>query len=676
MAVKPEVEEEVRNLLQNADTKALVGSVRKIMQVLEHHGLACRQCLSCMKVGVHDANRDGLGVSAFDCHRLCSEISDIGYDSQEFKGVAIQLQGAELERVQAFNRKLQEEAQGLLGGASDMIRYASLAGSHANYAMRCFASHVEHKDDELTLDGRLSLERLASKDGAFYKAIVDGETWMVLEATCSTTWPTLAETVQAAYNAAGQLARHETDLQVMKKLHTAIVRGAAYDKAKMQVLRSKPPNAGAVPRMYTFVMHFAGGRSGEFLRETEAFLRIKCVPVRHLACEVYESLAIEMRHTGAQQFPKCRHALLKALFTTESRITASDLRRLFSQKSGMMPQLEECEGLITDVQKLFKDLDAPAEVKLQHQGDFEISLMFRLLQKKEPGKEQHDSLQSVAHSAVMLMREHSGLKTPDLVSPWMREYDESGKQHTTAALEEAGFAVSQRVLHKKTKQEGEIVAMTSEKVTINLDSKTTMTVGAQDFLMGQWQTVKAKAPIEFLAWEDREPFKSVEVSVMELQAGACLALCEAAKKKSLEGLIALQTKPAKDVIAAKAISKHALQIIPVTSKIQVQEATKGKQIPPSAISMGQKKIGEAVFDMWLMPHPLKEGCLVSPAFMVRSTEDESKANMEIWHVKDKVPVLRNTKAVKKGEQLLVYRPKVEAVEDPAAHPSKKARKAK
>lgn len=260
----------------------------------------------------------------------------------------------------------------------------------------------------------------------------------------------------------------------------------------------------------------------------------------------------------------------------------------------------------------------------------------------------------------------------------MREYDESGKQHTTAALEEAGFAVSQRVLHKKTKQEGEIVAMTSEKVTINLDSKTTMTVGAQDFLMGQWQTVKAKAPIEFLAWEDREPFKSVEVSVMELQASACLALCEAAKKKSLEGLIALQTKPAKDVIAAKAISKHALQIIPVTSKIQVQEATKGKQIPPSAISMGQKKIGEAVFDMWLMPHPLKEGCLVSPAFMVRSTEDESKANMEIWHVKDKVPVLRNTKAVKKGEQLLVYRPKVEAeaAEDPTGHPKKKARKAK
>ena len=47
MAVKPEVEEEVRNLLQNADTKALVGSVRKIMQVLEHHGLACRQRLNC-----------------------------------------------------------------------------------------------------------------------------------------------------------------------------------------------------------------------------------------------------------------------------------------------------------------------------------------------------------------------------------------------------------------------------------------------------------------------------------------------------------------------------------------------------------------------------------------------------------------------------------------------------
>ena len=141
----------------------------------------------------------------------------------------------------------------------------------------------------------------------------------------------------------------------------------------------------------------------------------------------------------------------------------------------------------------------------------------------------------------------------------------------------------------------------------------------------------------------------------------------------------------KDVIAAKAISKHALQIIPVTSKIQVQEATKGKQIPPSAISMGQKKIGEAVFDMWLTPHPLKEGCLVSPAFMVRSTEDESKANMEIWpalgrqQVKElKVPVLRNTKAVKKGEQLLVYRPKVEAeaAEAPAEHPKKKARKDK
>ena len=139
-------------------------------------------------------------------------------------------------------------------------------------------------------------------------------------------------------------------------------------------------------------------------------------------------------------------------------------------------------------------------------------------------------------------------------------------------------------------------------------------------------------------------------------------------------VVKLQTKPSKSVYSDIAHQPGKLVLVPETTRITCQS---GSAQPPNGglqceVPEHMKTNGQTY---WLMPQYSEKYAV--PAWIVRTTEDDSAANIEVQQrqiyvsassskgagSKGKgnqsscftIPVLTNSKAVKKGDELFIYK---------------------
>ncbi len=55
-----------------------------------------------------------------------------------------------------------------------------------------------------------------------------------------------------------------------------------WESIKAQVLRSKPPNQSTIPFIFQFLVRYGGGASGDYICDTDAFVRACGYPNRTL----------------------------------------------------------------------------------------------------------------------------------------------------------------------------------------------------------------------------------------------------------------------------------------------------------------------------------------------------------------------------------------------------------
>ena len=100
---------------------------------------------------------------------LISSINALGYDPMSAKGLAVELGlGEEGKQVRSFNEKLISGSEGRLGSQST-IRFASLDGSHGNYASRSVFSQGVHNDPT----------RPSQKEGEFHTRKLTVSGWNI-----------------------------------------------------------------------------------------------------------------------------------------------------------------------------------------------------------------------------------------------------------------------------------------------------------------------------------------------------------------------------------------------------------------------------------------------------------------------------------------------------------------
>ncbi|CAE7205345.1 unnamed protein product [Symbiodinium sp. CCMP2592] len=673
--------------LHSAEQGKLVQAVDALHDYLLQEGLAWRQVLRCDCIGVHEENRDGLGLSAGHVSDLVSNISSIGFSAAEFRGVAIEIPPtAEGEALRSFNRKVTEESNGRLAPASN-IRFASIVGSHANQAARCFWFQVPHTDDKLTVDNRLSLEKLKTVDAGWHRAIQEGMQWLIISHAVPAAFPQYTSLAQAAGNSAMQIASAEGEMQLARKVNTAIASflkrtsktTVEYADISAEILRSKPPHAASLPHIFSFVLKCGGGSGeGSYLSRTERFVRGHGVSNRSLGAEVWQALSADCK--GPNQHVLFRHMLLKLGLcgATDKSLTVTDVKRSLTAKD-VMARMGEAETVFLELQKLLQGQNAEsAEAAL---GLCEIQMAAVVLQKKK--LTQFDTIHQAAEKC---------LGDFGIASPWsLRMFDQEGGLVTSSRVSDLGFAVGMKVVRKADEQQGTIMEMSADKVRLKLSDGKLYEASSESFVQGRWKEYVVKPePVLCKDWLNFSPPKSEEFIIAGVKGLVFPSMWhqyENLKNEKFDVFL----KPSKDVQVKSTYNVHSLKLAIASPRVDCRLVS--ETLPPGALQVGLfatagSKPTHTISVLPTFQAPKAGSGFINPLWLIKSTSDREEGNLEIVGANKQqkltclstsvnLPMVRNYKKLQAADSLVLFRPdqhKAEEIEN-LQPVQKKARKA-
>lgn len=159
-------------LMKKGEEGNLAAFLDGLLALLKSTGWAYEQITNSSFIGCHPSNRDGQGISAGHVANLCSEIYDLGWCSSFQNPIAVECKPQD-NQIQKFNELLVGESD-RLPKVTMQLRFASLSSSHSNMVLRSFLQQTPHGDERLTLNGKLSTQKLEMTDQAFHKAVTEG----------------------------------------------------------------------------------------------------------------------------------------------------------------------------------------------------------------------------------------------------------------------------------------------------------------------------------------------------------------------------------------------------------------------------------------------------------------------------------------------------------------------
>jgi hypothetical protein len=159
-SISSELKGLVDSLISKAEESNLVQSVRLIFKALTEAGHMYELKIPPRLIGCHPSNRDGYGINPHDVHGLISDIFTLGFDHGEVRAVCAEIDPMESETVNSFNKRMIEEAGGLLAPLDCELRFATLWGGHTNQALRAISAGLKHEDERLTTGGKLNVQHL------------------------------------------------------------------------------------------------------------------------------------------------------------------------------------------------------------------------------------------------------------------------------------------------------------------------------------------------------------------------------------------------------------------------------------------------------------------------------------------------------------------------------------
>ncbi|CAE7836393.1 unnamed protein product [Symbiodinium sp. CCMP2592] len=679
MSLAPEDHKVIADLLQKAAAGSLLQSMNTLMQHLFSRNLAWRLRLNPDLVGVHYENRDGQGVSASHVQDLISSIASIGFVETELRSVCVEVPDDHRgDRVREFNRALVAESSSKLAPV-DMgnIRYASIVGSHSNQTFRAFRAAVMHHDQKVTIDNRLSVEKVATFDQAWATAIKNGVEWTIIAYSVTEAFEQFVPLAQSAGNTAAQVAAVEHELQLASKVNRSIdamlkKQGKStvqYSDVAPEILRSRPPSASALPGIFAFVVKCGGGCDPEsFLSKSERHIRAHGQPKRSLGPEMWQALSSEVK--GKLQYVHWRHMLLKLAFTGQDKVlSASDVRKAL--QGGMLAKAAEAEKMSRDMQSILNSANhLTPEVKFATLSEVEVEMAAVILQKKKFTKREtvyeacNDCLQGLG-----------------LTSPWVSSASSSQNVSPSKDGAELGFQVGNMVIRKADEVVGTIKKMTADHVDLVLQDFSACRVSSQSFVEGLWRHHVPKAEaVPLPDWSAHAPSVSKDFVFSCVKSVVLLQMREQWMAFTEATALDVFVKP-RDVQVSKDFGQGKL-CLPVTSpRLDIRSSSSTS--PSGSIKAGCIKTSSEDHILYILPMVQfpKDGQgsgqgFVNPTWIMRTTSDRTEANMEVVgkgsekltpdYRKIQLPYVKNIRKVSAGQSLLLYRPETGKPEQPEA----------
>ena len=540
--------EQIVELLSRAEKDTIVANAKAVINLLKQHGLMYEIRVHSKHVGVHPCNRDGLGVSSVGVQDLLNSIFSLGWDWSEAKRLAVEADEGNRDAHLKFNEQLVTSSAGVLAPIKDHLMFLSLQGSHTNQVLRSIYYGCLRPNEAMTEHGKLSCAKLEGKDEAFAEAVRQGCTWQVLSAKAVQLYPSLPSILQAAGNACGQVAQGEHEVQMLQRVFSSWKSEQAnlkpgfqveFSNIKARVATSASVHLGAVPAMYTFLLKFAGGDSGDFLRETVAYVKYHGKPNVEVGSQVYQTLGADFKGDVMERLARVRHALLKLAYSGSDVVTKQDVQRLVNPSDKVFAQkVKEAEAIMNEYRGTLNAAGAqhPELFKLTHNLDCDIVrfMLGRRLARQYTcvGGIIHDFYEVVSNLTGKTLQsrfEHDAAttldwpdkpqasKTSGATALTMVNYDQNSRVTNIAeVLAVRGFVVGTCV---KSKQHPEalITSMTNESVSLAV-ADTTVDVPASSFLANEWTITKPKAQPQQIDLRKFSFESSIDYSIQVMKA--------------------------------------------------------------------------------------------------------------------------------------------------------------
>ena len=642
------VKEELQALVKKASDIGVVAFQNEVIKVLRGHGLAYSQRIVPDRVGVSKVNRDGFGVSPRDCHRLLCLIADLGWDDRVPQPMCIEIDNG--DGNEEFNQRIVNSCPdgefGIPAFQPNSIRYASLSCSHTNFALRCCVHQMPHQDSNktLTVDGRLSLDKISNVDEGLARAAREGLTWTVINKDVSEVGEVLS-LLQASQNSVSAISRPEHEFQILMRI-------------------------------------YGGGH--KLLGEVEARLKRQTEMSKSVGLPWWKALGAEGPKGSAEQFVLWRFSVLATALCTEHPITASDMKRSIS-KDGIK-KVMEAEGFLRETKKLTDAMPYVNAARWSCMDKLVLIGMDRMKNKCfeeamcelcDDIEEEIDERPSNKYDAFMKRSEEGVVADSDAPTADFSYTAEGQLKDPKVLVHEAGFMEGQYVMRKADKTRATIVSIHGGSVTLEVESEdgTTKKVMAsyRAFFSGEWKKLKeARAPV---CVEDYKPFlvdasHDFNLQVAKGQLMQELQQLEKQHCKVHEGL-KLNVRPSKDVIATSNFAIGKLVLVPCTMKISANEPKSGM-----FVSLAKKiKVGDTMVKFHLQSQvalkvkndALQTDSSLAPFWMVKTTHEMDEANMAIVEgpkTGHGVPIMKNIVDVAAGDSLIRYVDKEEVEVEP------------
>ena len=739
-AIKPEIDQLCKGIVgidkdDQDGRKKIVQVAERILKLLKDNDLSYIMKIKSRFVGFHRRNRYGDGINAIDAIDLIKEIFDVGFSRTMVKPMCFEISAADTE-THSINNYVAEAASGMLAPCPiGSLKFASVGCGHTNQGIRAIdAECMCDSAPEMTMDGKFNLDKIKAADPNLADAVIEGLEWLVICSEVEEAFPELPEILQEALNIMNQLARPESELQIMCKMHSMArslqTLNECIDWAAIvaKCSRSKPRCSEDLHDIAKYVAKFAGGTDGVLLNNLRSFVRAHAPSKRRVRGVTFAAFAsLPPIGSDGSVVPAFVCECMKAIYTAPSKFVKNDVCTMLSPQDiaeiagKHKPHVVRADGLLRECRKIIESTDLKNNKCDEVIGILGSRLVMHVFQKVDASRKAFKSLEAIAHQAILDLKAAlvaQKVSSDSIVSPWADSVqpptvvnggsnDASKRTSMLAAYDDAGVVVDPlRAVRELGFVENVLVHVPTDSAHTIYEIKgfeyPNVVLRVQD-AGGKGKESERVLPIvdlektckiyrcvdvELADWAQYMPCDHIEM-LFDIWKGKFLSAMVALvrRNRQLDSSLRLMQKPSKRVFATEAFPKGQLELVPLTNVIVKRKD--GSQLPAAAVDLGKvlKEPSTGQFldvEVYLTPKNIEpkaasdtSGCCavserspwVAPFWWV---QPGGKANMTIVSVavetrttlghgktmqKDvvMVPVMQNSKAISKGDELIIAR---------------------
>ena len=703
-AVDPEIEAR----LEDPDKFGGILTVGNfILKRLRDTGLIVDREIPPSRLGVHPANRGSYGINVESVHGLGLDITQIGWSWPMLGADPLAVQDDPSDGyIQEHNAKLSASTDKLAPCPPASIEAGTLTNGHTTLFLKALEAGVPCDIPQLSIDGHMSLASIVAKDPELGKAVTNGWKWSVLHFTTRRLYgDRLFELLSDMRNAS--VSRSESEVQVLVKVYrlaaASQARGVSipWDDIYRTIVRTKPPCIDYVHCLVTFVKLY-----GNFVPDLAAF-HAKFVPNdRSIPGSFYQKINdLVIKVSGVEhKVPFFLTAILKAEYSCppsfvlnkQCAFIPKGLIDGFGRKRANIAIA--AETVLSKARELINKHSISDEASTRLLGHLDVAMARFALEKQKGLKIEHKSVEEVGNAFWIELEATVGAGCT--LNPWpqpdtgkqsqssasstgaqkslqqqgpdaMQMYTTLGKHipmDNTEYLKQFNYTEGCTVVLKKARDEKCTIKSIASDVVVTHANGEDTTYHLEQFMSSFTTFVEEQYPCT-----EQYQGKGNGVYLTQGVRGFVFFVLATISRENALPQVAMYKKPKQKVIATEDYAPGKLVLVPETTGVIV--AALGDKLPSNAVDLGclsEHRPDDRFF--LTQPSLTTEGkpSLNPPFWLVRRVSGDADAKnvnmvvdkiaatcpcaMKKFTVTEKtvkIPVLKNSTHIKKGDELVV-----------------------